>query len=142
MFSVIGHKIIEFEQLTRTALEAATALGCDVGQIAKSIIFKTDKELPVLVVASGANRIDEKKIEKIIGTKIFKADAEFVRKNSGYVIGGVPPWGHKILPTTIIDNDLKKYEHIYAAAGKNNAVFKLTFEELVEKTKGMVVKVC
>ncbi|MFA5895006.1 MAG: YbaK/EbsC family protein [Candidatus Shapirobacteria bacterium] len=141
MFSAGNFKVIEFDKLTRTAQEAATALGCEVGQIAKSIVFKTETENPVLVVASGINRIDETKVEKVIGMKIFKADAEYVKKSSGYVIGGVPPWGHQIMPITIIDKDLARFERIYAAAGKNNAVFELTFDDLVSNTKGNVIEV-
>jgi prolyl-tRNA editing enzyme YbaK/EbsC (Cys-tRNA(Pro) deacylase) len=141
MFSAGNFKVIEFEKLTRTAQEAATALGCEVGQIAKSIVFKTETENPVLVVACGVNRIDETKVEKAIGMKIFKADAEYVKKMSGYAIGGVPPWGHQIMPITIIDKDLARFERIYAAAGKNNAVFELTFVDLVSNTKGNVIEV-
>lgn len=141
MFSASNFKIIEFEKLTRTAQEAAAALGCEIGQIAKSIVFKAEGGNPVLVVASGVNRIDEQKINSEIGEKVFKADAEYVRKMSGYVIGGVPPWGHKTKPITIIDSDLARYDHIYAAAGKNNAVFELTFDDLVSNTKGEVIEV-
>ncbi|MBI2464936.1 YbaK/EbsC family protein [Candidatus Shapirobacteria bacterium] len=141
MFFADNFKVIEFEKLTRTAQDAADALGCEIGQIAKSIVFKTEAGKPVLVVASGVNRIDETKINNAIGTKILKADAEYVREMSGYVIGGVAPWGHKVTPITIIDIDLSKYDRIYAAAGKNNAVFELTFDELVAKTEGKVLTV-
>lgn len=141
MFSAGNFKVIEFDKLTRTANEAASALGCEVGQIAKSIVFKTGEGKPVLVVASGANRIDETKINNAIGMKIFKADAEFVRTTTGFVIGGVPPWGHEVTPITIIDIDLSKFNKIYAAAGKNNAVFELTFDELVKKTGGSALSI-
>lgn len=141
MFLTDNLKVIEFDKLTRTAQEAATALGCEIGQIAKSIVFKTETGKPVLVVASGVNRIDEVKINNVIGTKILKADAEYVREMSGYVIGGVPPWSHKVTPITVVDIDLSKYQRIYAAAGKNNAVFELTFDELVKNTNGTVLKI-
>ncbi len=125
--------VVEFSKLTRTAQEAAEQIGCSVAQIAKSLIFKDAGDKPVLVIASGINRVDDKRLE------LFKADANFVKGKTGFVIGGVPPWGHKQKIKTLIDEDLKQYDLIWAAAGKNNAVFPTNFDEIVEKTEGMVI---
>ena len=135
MIFATDNKIVEFGVLTRTAQEAATALNCQLGQIAKSIVFKSLDGKPVMVVASGVNRVDEKRLN------LTKADAGFVLEQSGFMIGGVPPWGHKNKMLTYIDQDLANYEKIWAAAGKNNAVFELTFDELVEKTEGVVISI-
>jgi prolyl-tRNA editing enzyme YbaK/EbsC (Cys-tRNA(Pro) deacylase) len=135
------NKEIVFDKLTRTAQEAAEALGCTIGQIAKSIIFGTAQNEPVLVVASGLNRVDEKIIETEIGEKIFKADANFVKEKTGFVIGGVPPWGHKQKIRTFIDIDLNQYDKFWASSGKTNGVFELTFGELVKNIKGKILKI-
>ncbi|MFN2152316.1 MAG: YbaK/EbsC family protein, partial [Anaerolineales bacterium] len=88
-------QVVELPDSTRTAIEAAATIGCTVGQIAKSLIFKTKvTERPVLVIASGASRVDEKKVAVVLGEKITKADADFVRQHTGFAIGGVPPVGH------------------------------------------------
>ena len=129
------NNIVEFSSLTRTAQEAADQIGCTVAQIAKSLIFKDESGSPVLVIASGINRVD---VERL---KLFKADADFVKEKTGFVIGGVPPYGHKEKIKTLIDEDLKQYAEIWAAAGKSNAVFKTNFEELVEKSGGKVEKI-
>jgi prolyl-tRNA editing enzyme YbaK/EbsC (Cys-tRNA(Pro) deacylase) len=133
--------IRRFDKSTRTASEAALALGCDVGQIAKSIIFKTSEGKPVLVVASGSNRVNEKVIELKLNESIIKSDANFVLETTGFVIGGVPPWGHKQKITTFIDQDLNKFDKIWASAGTTNAVFELTFDILTKKTNGTVLKI-
>ena len=127
------NNIREFSKLTRTAKEAAGQIGCSVAQIAKSLIFKDKDGNPVLVIASGVNRVGENNL------KLFKADADFVKEKTGFAIGGVPPWGHKNKIITYIDEDLKKYPEIWASAGKPNAVFKTSFEELVKKTKGEII---
>ena len=132
-------EVTVFNQSTRTAQEAAKALNCDLGQIAKSIIFKSKSGKPVLVIASGRNRVEEKIISEILQEEVNKAEADFVKDKTGSVIGGVPPYGHKEKIMTFIDEDLKKFERIWAAAGKPNAVFKLTFEELKERSGGKVV---
>lgn len=132
---------IVFNELTRTAVEAASQIGCEVGQIAKSIIFKAADESPVLVIASGVNRVDEKIIEKEMGQKVGKADADFVREKTGMVIGGVAPWGHKEKIKTFIDIDLGKYEKIWASSGKNNAVFETNLKMLQKNTDGKILKV-
>jgi len=132
----------EFQSTTRTSAEAAQAVGCSVGQIAKSIVFratKTDK--PILVIASGSNRVNEKKIEPLILEPLGKADADYVRKHTGFVIGGVPPVGHLETLEIFIDEDLLKYEEIWAAAGSPYAVFKLTPSDLIKMTGGRIVNI-
>lgn len=132
----------EFSASTRTSAEAAQAIGCEVAQIAKSLIFKTkNSETPVLVIASGINRVDEKKVRAHIGEKLSKADADFVRAVTGFAIGGVPPIGHAQPLRTLLDADLMNYAILWAAAGTPNAVFPLTPEELVRITGGEVVEV-
>jgi prolyl-tRNA editing enzyme YbaK/EbsC (Cys-tRNA(Pro) deacylase) len=130
-------KVVEFEQSTRTSAEAAAAVGCTVAQIAKSIMLKTAKDRkPVLVIASGVNRVDEKKVSAVIGEKVKSADADFVIANAGVAPGGVAPVGHTVQPTIILDQDLKNYDVIWAAAGTPNAVFQLTWNDLLEITGG------
>ena len=100
-------EVVELPASTRSAAEAANSVGCQVGQIAKSLVFKTKHtQRPVLVIASGANRVDEAKIGELAGEPIEKADADFVREHTGFVIGGVPPVGHLELLLTFIDEDL------------------------------------
>ncbi len=135
----LGHRVVEHEGSTRTAQEAADAIGCTVAQIAKSLIFRArNSGRPVLVVASGANRVDEKAIARLIGEPIERADPDFVRTNTGYAIGGVPPLGHAVPPLTLIDADLLALETVWAAAGTPNAVFALTPAQLVAMTGGRV----
>ena len=131
--------IVEFKELTRTAAEAADQIGCEIGQIAKSIIFKDGNGQPVLVIASGKNYVDTKIVQQEIKNKIEKADADFCKEVTGFVIGGIPPYGHKQEIVTLIDADLLQYKDIWASAGKPNAVFKLTPKELVEKSKGKII---
>ena len=136
------NEVLELETTTRTSAEAAQAIGCQVEQIAKSIIFRrkqTDK--PILVIASGPNRVNEKRIEELISEPLGKADANFVRQKTGFVIGGVPPIGHLEKMEIFIDEDLLNYEEIWAAAGTPNAVFKLTPSDLVKMTDGRVVSI-
>lgn len=132
--------VVEMPDSTRTSAEAAAAIGCTVGQIAKSLIFrgKTSGKA-ILVIASGANRVDEKKIKALVGENIEKGDAEFVRDQTGFAIGGVPPVGHPQKLLTLIDEDLLQHEAIWAAAGTPNAVFRLTPGDLVKLTGGQVV---
>lgn len=138
----IESEIKEFSETTKTAADAARALNCDLGQIAKSIVFKgIFSAKPVLVIASGKNRIGEKTIGDQLGEEIEKADADFVRAKTGFAIGGIPPFGHKEKIKTFIDEDLLKYPLIWAAAGTHNTVFPLTPKELVETTQGEVVPV-
>jgi Cys-tRNA(Pro) deacylase len=135
-------QVVELPASTHSAAEAAESIGCTVEQIAKSLIFKTkDSKAPVLVIASGVNRVNEKKIARLLGEKVFKADADFVRKHTGFAIGGVPPIGHRMVIYTIIDEDLLDYDEIWAAAGTPNAVFRLTGNDLVRATNGKVANV-
>ncbi len=136
------NEVIEFQDTTRTAADAAAALGCDVAQIVKSLIFKTRKTgQPVLVLASGRNRVDTKKIQTKLGEKLGKADADFVREHTGFVIGGVPPLGHTSRMETFLDEDFLQFDTIWAAAGTPYAIFRLTPAELQEMTGGTVADV-
>lgn len=135
-------QVVELPASTRTSAEAAQAVGCQVGQIAKSLVFKTSNtQKPILVIASGANRVDETKVGARLGEAIGKADADFVRSRTGFVIGGVAPVGHTEALKTFIDEDLLTYEQIWAAAGTPNAVFPLTPTDLIQITQGEVIKV-
>lgn len=135
-------KIMEFDESTRTSVDAANAIGCTVGQIAKSVIFKAaESGKPVLVLASGPNRVDTKLLSQALGEPIAKADATFVRESTGFVIGGVPPVGHIEPVRTFIDEDLFSFEEIWAAAGTPNAVFRLTPQALEAMTGGQVLKI-
>jgi prolyl-tRNA editing enzyme YbaK/EbsC (Cys-tRNA(Pro) deacylase) len=135
-------KVVELPASTRSAVEAADAVGCQVEQIAKSLVFKTQtSEKPVLVIASGPNRVNEKRISELLGESITKADADYVRQRTGFVIGGVPPVGHIVALYTFIDQDLLRYETIWAAAGTPNAVFQLKPADLVRITSGSVIRV-
>ena len=135
-------QVVELSDSTRTAKEAAQAIGCRVEQIVKSLVFKgkqTNK--PILVVASGQNRVNEKRLGELAGEPIAKADADFVRQHTGFVVGGVPPVGHKKPLTTFIDEDLLQFSEIWAAAGTPFAVFHLTPAELQAMTGGQVVSI-
>lgn len=135
-------RVVELPATTRTAAEAAQAVGCQVGQIAKSLLFKTKQTLrPVLVIASGRNRVNEKGLAHLLGEAIVKADADFVREQTGFVIGGVPPIGHKNEILTFVDEDLLQYEQIWAAAGTPFAVFHLTPAELTQIVPGRVINI-
>jgi prolyl-tRNA editing enzyme YbaK/EbsC (Cys-tRNA(Pro) deacylase) len=131
----------QFPATARTAAEAAAVIGCTVAQIAKSLIFRTRTGKPVLVIASGINRVDEQKIAAALGEPIGKADASFVRDTTGYAIGGVAPIGHEVRPRIFIDEDLRQYASIWAAAGHPHAVFELTAAELERLTGGTVMPV-
>jgi Cys-tRNA(Pro) deacylase len=135
-------KVIEFAESTRTAQEAAERAGCALGQITKSLIFKgKNSNKPILVLTSGANRVDEKRISEYAGEPIVRADADFVRAVTGFAIGGVPPLGHAQKMETYLDEDLLQYKTIWAAAGTPNAIFELTPDDLQKMTDGKVVKV-
>jgi len=130
------YQVVEFEESTGTSAEAAAAIGCTLAQIAKSLVFRSASGKSVLVVASGVNRVDEKKINQIIGEKIGRADPDFVREMTGYAIGGVAPIGHRTAPFVLLDADLQAISEIWAAAGTPNAVFKLTPAQLQSMTGG------
>jgi len=130
-------EVKELPGSTRTAQEAADSIGCTVGQIAKSLVFKDKStEAPILVIASGTNRVDLKKIKKAIGLKLGKADGNFVKENVGFAIGGIPPAGHNTPLKTLLDPDLKQYEIIWAAVGTPFAVFQLKPNDLEPLTNG------
>ena len=124
----------EFPQGTRTAADAAAAIGCEVGAICKSLIFRV-AEAPLLIIASGANRVDETRFAAA------KADAAFVREHTGFAIGGVPPYGHARPIETIVDEDLLGYATVWAAAGTPSSVFPIAPADLVARTGGRVERV-
>ena len=137
-----NYTVIEHAESTRTAQEAAERVGVTLGQIVKSLIFKgKGSGKPILVLTSGANRVDEKRIKDYAGEKIERADADFVRDATGYAIGGVPPIGHAKQMETYLDEDLLQFDLIWAAAGTPNAVFELTPDDLQKMTGGKVVQV-
>jgi len=138
----IETKVVEFPESTRTAEEAAKAIGCEVAQIIKSIIFRTKKtKKPILVLASGVNRVNVEKIAAALGEEISKADADFTREATGFAIGGIPPVGHLNKIETFIDDDLLKFQELWAAAGTPHAVFNLDSSHLVSLTSGKVISI-
>jgi len=138
----IETRIVELPASTRTAVDAAAAIGCQVAQIAKSLVFRcVGSDAPVLVIASGTNRVDEKLVASHVGADIGKADADFVRAATGFAIGGVPPLGHSAPIRTLIDADLLRFDVIWAAAGTPNAVFSVDPQRLIAGTGGDVVPV-
>jgi prolyl-tRNA editing enzyme YbaK/EbsC (Cys-tRNA(Pro) deacylase) len=136
------YTVIEHAESTRTAQEAADRAGCQLGQIVKSLIFKgKESGKPILVLTSGANRVDEKRISEYAAESIGRADADFVRAVTGFAIGGVPPVGHLQKMETYLDEDFLQYPTIWAAAGTPNAIFELKTEDLQKMTGGNVVRV-
>jgi len=135
-------QVVEMRETTRSAMDAAQAVGCEVGQIVKSLVFKGKQtQKPILVVASGANRVNVKKIGKLVSESLKMADPDFVREKTGFAIGGVPPLDHPHPLETFVDEDLFQYEEIWAAAGNPNAMFKLTPDDLKKITGGQVISV-
>ena len=138
----LASQVVELPASTRSAAEAAQAIGCRVEQIAKSLVFRgmsTDR--PVLAIVSGANRVDEERMGELIAEAVAKADADYVRQRTGFAIGGVPPVGHVESLMCLIDEDLFQYDSIWAAAGTPCAVFPLTPVELQRITGGRVISV-
>lgn len=130
-------RVLELPASTRTAAGAARAIGCSVAQIAKSIVFRTVRDkAPVMVVASGVNRVNESRVAAYLGEPIEKADAVYVREKTGFTIGGVPPLGHAERLRILVDEDLMGLGEIWAAAGTPNSVFKLSAESLLRMTQG------
>jgi prolyl-tRNA editing enzyme YbaK/EbsC (Cys-tRNA(Pro) deacylase) len=124
-------QVVEFDEPTRTSADAALAIGCSVSEIAKSIVFRIKSSgKPLLVVASGDNRVSEKKVEQLIGEPIGKADAAFVRESTGFAIGGVAPLGHQQAVKILLDSDLQRFGRLWAAGGTPYSVFPVTPEEL------------
>jgi prolyl-tRNA editing enzyme YbaK/EbsC (Cys-tRNA(Pro) deacylase) len=130
----LGDKVREFPEGTRTAAEAAEAVGCEVGQICKSLVFRVG-DAPLVVIASGANRVDEERFGAV------KADARFVLEHTGFAIGGVPPFGHPRRIETVVDEDLMGYDFVWAAAGTPRAVFAIAPDQLVALSRGRVERV-
>lgn len=136
----VPSRIMEFPAGTRTAADAAAAVGCTVAQIAKSLIFKVEDQ-PLLVITSGVNRVSTQKIEALLGQKISRADAEWVRETTGFAIGGVAPIGHETPPLVILDEDLQKLDPLWAAAGSPSHVFETSAEILIRMTSARVANV-
>ena len=135
------HAPVMLDDAARTAQQAADALGIQVGQIAKSIIFRRKSDgAAVLVITSGDRRVDERKVDAIVG-KTGRADADFVKAKTGYTIGGVSPVAHATPPVTLIDRELFRFEEIWAAAGHPHGVFKLRPSDLERLTGAPVADV-
>ncbi len=130
--------VMIFDRDTRTSYAAAEALGCSVSQIAKSLIFMTESQRAVLAITSGSNRVQLTKLAAIIGEKILKADAEFVRSVTGFAIGGVAPVGHANAITTLFDQDLFQYPVVWAAAGTPDSIFSISQENLYRLADGRI----
>jgi prolyl-tRNA editing enzyme YbaK/EbsC (Cys-tRNA(Pro) deacylase) len=131
----LSGSVVEFEQPTRTSAEAAAAIGCSVAEIAKSIVFRgKESGQAVLVVASGDNRVCERKVAALVGEKLGRADADFVRAATGYAIGGVAPLGHAQPVRLLLDRDLQRFTQVWAAGGTPYSVFPLTPGELAAIT--------
>jgi prolyl-tRNA editing enzyme YbaK/EbsC (Cys-tRNA(Pro) deacylase) len=131
-------QVTEFPQSTRTAEEAAAAVGAEVGQIVKSLVFLAGAQ-PIVALVSGANRVDVAVLATLAGAPIHRADADTVRAATGYSIGGVPPVGHAMPLSSYLDRDLMRYEIVWAAAGTPNAVFPIAPVELARITSAQVV---
>lgn len=134
-------EIRQFDATTRTAEDAASAIGCGVGQIVKSLVFLVDGEA-VMTLVSGPNRLDEKKLAALCGVgrkKVKRADADKVREVTGYSIGGVPPFAHAKSLRTFIDEDFWQYDTVWAAGGTSNAVFAIAPDQLARATEGQAV---
>lgn len=132
----LASRIVEYDVPARTSAEAAAVLGCAVAQIAKSLVFRAASGTPVLVIASGAARVDEAKVAAVVGEAIGKADAAFVRSVTGYAIGGIPPLAHAQPLRTLIDRKLLQYETVYAAGGTPHAMFPIAPADLVRVAGG------
>lgn len=127
-------------ETARTAAGAAEAIGCTVAQIAKSIVFRAGEDA-VVVIASGTNRIDPGKVAAVVGRKLDKADAAFIRTTTGFAIGGVAPVGHLGAPIMLLDSDLFALDPVWAAAGSPSHVFRTSAEELKRMSGGQVAEV-
>jgi prolyl-tRNA editing enzyme YbaK/EbsC (Cys-tRNA(Pro) deacylase) len=140
--SDIKIEVIEFKELMRTSKEIADRIGCEVGQIAKTLIFKSKKtKKPICVILSGKNRLDESKIIKHLGQEIEKPDANFIAEHTKFIIGGIPPVGYPLDNKPLIDEDLMAYKEIWAAAGTPYAVFRIAPQDLVEITEAQIVTI-
>ncbi|HET7010886.1 MAG TPA: YbaK/EbsC family protein, partial [Anaerolineales bacterium] len=133
--------ILELQESTRSAADAARAVGCDVARIVKSLVFRTSRGAPILVLTSGAHRVDEATLREEVGEPIERADADYVRRETGFAIGGVPPVGHPAPIRTLIDRELMAHSTIWAAAGTPNAVFEVAPQDLLRYAGAEVVDV-
>jgi prolyl-tRNA editing enzyme YbaK/EbsC (Cys-tRNA(Pro) deacylase) len=136
--SAIGVEVREFPEGTRTANDAARAVGCEVGQIVKSLVFVAAGR-PVVALVSGANRLDEGRLGAVAGEPVAKADARTAREATGYAIGGVPPFGHATDVPVFMDRDLLGHVQVWAAAGRPDSVFAIAPERLRELSSATVV---
>ena len=136
----LTNTIIVMPEATHTAQAAADALGCTLGEIAKSIIFRAG-ERAVLVITSGKNRVDDKKVAALIGMTLSKADADFVRAQTGFVIGGVAPLAHTFAPVVLMDRDLLAFERVWPAAGHPNTMFQIAPAQLAEITQAEIADI-
>jgi len=134
----LGVNVRKFSEGTRTAADAARAVGCDVGQIVKSLVFVAGGR-PVVALVSGANRLDEGRLAAVAGTPVAKADASIAREATGFAIGGVPPFGHATDVPVFMDRDLLTYDSVWAAAGRPDSVFEIQPERLRELSNATVV---
>jgi len=137
--SGFGITVRQFPQGTRTASDAARAVGCELGQIVKSLVFMAGGH-PVVALVSGPNRLDERKLGAIAGEPVGKADAEAARASTGYAIGGVPPFGHATEVPVFMDHDLLQYATVWAAAGRPDSVFEIAPEKLKELSRATVAE--
>jgi len=137
----LENNVVIFDNSTRTAQEAADQIGVEIGQIGKSIILKLNNE-PIIVITSGKNKVSIEKLEKLIGERMEKADADFVYEKTGFSIGGVPPFGHKEkIKHIFLDKDLLNYQEIWCAAGTPFSVFKISPQRLIEITQAKLVDI-
>jgi prolyl-tRNA editing enzyme YbaK/EbsC (Cys-tRNA(Pro) deacylase) len=138
----LSARVVELPGSTRTAQEAAIAIGTTVAQIVKSLVFRgVESGRPILVETSGANRVDERRLKTLVGEPVEKASADFAHEQTGFAIGGIPPVGHAHPIPTLIDEDLMQFDEIWAAAGTPHAVFPLTPTDLVRLTGGQLAVV-
>jgi len=137
----VAPAIIELPGAARTAQAAAAFLGCDVGQIANSLVFRAERSGDaVLVMSSGAKRVDTARLATAIGEPVGKADATFVRERTGFAIGGVAPVGHATRIASYVEKSLAAYRELWAAAGHPHTVFRLTYDELLRLTGGSAIE--
>jgi prolyl-tRNA editing enzyme YbaK/EbsC (Cys-tRNA(Pro) deacylase) len=137
----LEHQVFELEVPVKTAQQAADVVGCNVAQIAKSLVFISESSKPVLVIASGSNRVNETRVAMILGESIARATPDFVRSSTGFAIGGIPPVGHTVQPVVVIDQDLLEHKSIWAAAGHPNSLFELNPAHLEQMTGGTVADI-
>ncbi len=135
-------RVVELPQTTRTAVDAARAIGCEVAQIVKSLVFRGARsDQAYLVLVRGVDRVDESRLAEIVGEPVARADADYVRERTGFAIGGVPPIGHREPLPILIDAALLEMPVLWAAAGTPHAVFRVLPGELARITGGRVVEV-